>query len=235
MRISNFLAAALILLISDYSYAAISLSSTRIIYNASQKEASINVTNGSVRETVIQTWLDMDGNNNQAPPFAVTPPLAKIKGNQRQLLRVLYQGVGLPEDRESVFWLSVQEIPQLVEGENVLQLALMQRIKLFYRPNGLSGEQHLAPEKLKIKVTNNQLEINNPTPYYINMVSLEKDSIVIDGEMIAPMSRIYIPVRSFTANGAFSFGIVNDFGAVVNYIGEFDQGVASVLSLHNEK
>lgn len=37
----------------------------------------------------------------------------------------------LPVDRESVFWLNVKEIPKKSAEENVLQIAVRSRIKLF--------------------------------------------------------------------------------------------------------
>ncbi|WP_050514393.1 fimbrial biogenesis chaperone [Aeromonas finlandensis] len=227
MNKSNFIIGLLLSLVAVHSHASISLSATRIIYNGMQKEASINVDNNSDRETAIQTWIEGDGDINQAPPFAVTPPLAKIKGNQRQLLRLFYEGRGLPQDRESVFWLNVQEIPLAVEGENVLQLALMQRIKVFYRPNGLNGEPYLAPEKLMFKSVNNNLEVYNPTPYYINMVSFVNVGGDIKGRMIPPMSKITFSLQKVQPDGKFTLGIVNDFGAVKTYMGELKEGVAS--------
>ncbi|ECD2798445.1 hypothetical protein EXB32_13050 [Salmonella enterica subsp. enterica serovar Stanley] len=49
---------------------------------------------------------------NEEPPFMITPPLAKISAKGEQLLRViLMDAKHLPLDRESVFWLNVQEIP----------------------------------------------------------------------------------------------------------------------------
>ena len=231
MRSFDLVIVAILMLGTGYSHASIGLSATRIIYKEAQKEASINVNNSGNKDAVIQTWLERDDNDLQPPPFAVTPPLAKIKANQRQLLRVLYQGSGLPHDRESVFWLNVQEIPLAAEGENVLQLAVMQRIKVFYRPVGLTGESHLAPEKMNVSLIGNQLELNNPTPFYINMVGLTKGAVEVKGKMIAPGSRITIPVRNLQPNGKFNFSVVNDFGAVINYVGELKQGVSSPLKL----
>lgn len=231
MRVSNLFLVAIFSLITGYSHGAISLSATRIIYNGSKKDASINIINSNDRDTVIQTWLEGDDVYSQAPPFAVTPPLAKIKGNKRQLLRVIYQGVGLPQDRESVFWLNVQEIPLKAEGGNVLQLALMQRIKVFYRPTNLQGESYLAPERLKISIFNNQLVIKNPTPFYINMVSLSQGRTEVNGRMLPPASSTSWPIDSLDYNGMFTFSAVNDFGAVVDYSSEFQQGVASPLKL----
>ena len=50
----------------------------------------------------------------------------------------------LPQDRETVYWLNVLEIPPKPKAgsdaaEDDLQLAVRSRLKLFYRPKGLQG------------------------------------------------------------------------------------------------
>ncbi|MCX9114731.1 molecular chaperone [Aeromonas veronii] len=216
------------------THASISLSSTRVIYEKNQKEASINVINNGNQETLIQSWLERDSNNNSPLPFAVTPPLAKIKNNQQQLLRILYQGSGLPQDKESVFWLNVQEIPQQAEGENKLQLALRQRIKLFYRPAGLSGSAALAPTNLTIKAINNRLELYNPTSYYINMLSFRQSGRDLKGEMIAPRASLTIEAQGVNTAGEFDITVVNDFGGVSTFSGNFLNGLSSGLKVHKQ-
>ncbi|WP_180821372.1 fimbria/pilus periplasmic chaperone, partial [Vibrio parahaemolyticus] len=43
----------------------------------------------------------------------------------------------LPQDRESVYYFNLREIPPRSKEANVLQIALQTRIKLFYRPKAL--------------------------------------------------------------------------------------------------
>lgn len=97
------------LLMTHSAFASISLSSTRIIFDGAHKEANVTVRNGG--QTILaQSWLDAGDTAGSAPPFAVTPPLARLEPNQQQLLRILYEGRGMPADKESVVWLNVQEI-----------------------------------------------------------------------------------------------------------------------------
>lgn len=119
--------------------AGISLSATRVVFDGAHKEANVTVRNGG-QDVLIQSWIDSDDGLNRTVPFAVTPPLARVVAKQQQLLRILYEGTGLPQDRESVVWLNVQEIPQASEQANTLQLAVRQRIKVFFRPAGLPGD-----------------------------------------------------------------------------------------------
>lgn len=118
------------LLMATQAAASISLNATRIVFDGDHKEANITVRNGN-QDVLIQSWVDMNDASASRAPFAVTPPLARVFAKEQQLLRILYEGTGMPTDRESVVWLNVQEIPQASESENTLQLAIRQRIKIF--------------------------------------------------------------------------------------------------------
>lgn len=63
--------------------------------------------------------------------MVVTPPIMKVKPDQSAVLRFIYSGKGLPTDRESVYWINVQEIPPRASEPNVMQLAIRTRLKLF--------------------------------------------------------------------------------------------------------
>lgn len=64
----------------------------------------------------------------------MTPPLFVSEAKSENTLRIIYAGAPLPKDRESLFWMNVKAIPSVnknsLEGKNVLQLAILSRIKL---------------------------------------------------------------------------------------------------------
>lgn len=123
---------AISLFVTTEAFASISLSATRVIFDGSRKEANITVRNGG-QNVLVQSWIDSDLAENTSLPFAITPPLARVAANQQQLLRILYEGGGMPIDKESVVWLNVQEIPQASASDaNILQLAVRQRVKVFF-------------------------------------------------------------------------------------------------------
>jgi chaperone protein EcpD len=231
MLISSYLLAGLALLGSSMANAGITLGGTRIIYPQKSKEVSILVKNEDTRDVMIQSWLDPEnGNKDQDVPFALTPSLSRLAGNKQQTLRLFYFGKGLPTNRESVFWLSVQEIPQKAEGDNTLQIALRQRIKVFYRPDNLPGAPEEAVKQLKWRVIHEHgkhyLQVNNESPYYVSfsdtkLVSGAKTYSLIS-EMVPPDS-----VRKFEVAGAagllgsgamtVEFININDYGAPVSH------------------
>lgn len=230
--------AALGILLAAQSHAGISLSSTRIIFNSADKEAGVTVRNTG-EKVLIQSWLDSGDAADSSPPFAVTPPLARIPANEQQLLRILYEGRGFPDDRESVVWLNVQEIPQAIEGENVLQLAVRQRIKVFFRPAGLAGEAQRAPEKLqwKLEPRNGKtlLQVKNPSPYYVSMANVKlkngngKEIVATDSTMVGPGEEKEFPVDQVMPSGGvvLSFSSINDYGAQVPFTAKLTSGNAA--------
>ena len=111
--------------------------------------------NQGADDIMIQSWIEAMPNQAESDvPFAITPSLARLGHRKEQTLRIFYQGVGLPQDRESVMWLNVQEIPQVSTSENSLQIAIRQRLKLFYRPKDLPGTADEAARNLTWSVEN---------------------------------------------------------------------------------
>lgn len=219
---------ALSLVLATHASAGISLAATRVVFKETKKEASIMVRNTG-QAVLLQSWLDNGENSDAPPPLAVTPPLARIPANEQQLLRILYEGSGLPSDRESVVWLNVQEIPQAVEGQNILQLAVNQRIKVFFRPAGLTGEPRLAPDALSWTLENRgnktELRVRNPSLYHVSMAEVRlgraggKSELVVDSTMVAPGAEKSFTVKQVPAANdlELNFSSINDYGAQVPY------------------
>ena len=207
--------------------ASISLSATRVVFNGDHKEANITVRNGA-QDTLIQSWIDQE-EPGQSAPFAVTPPLARINAKEQQLLRILYEGQGMPTDKESVVWLNVQEIPQTSKTANTLQFAVRQRIKIFFRPKGLNGEALLAPAELQWQLVQEHgktvLKVKNPSLYHVSIADVKlndthKNELSMDSTMIAPASESSFPVTRFTAHSTptLTFSTINDYGARSHYM-----------------
>ncbi len=214
-------------LIAAQASAGISLSATRLIFDGEHKEVSIKVRN-SGEDLLIQSWLDSDVPGASSVPFAVTPPLARILGKEQQLLRVIYEGVGMPTDKESVVWLNVQEIPQAAKTQNTLQLAVRQRIKVFFRPAGLAGKAYLAPTQLRWQMgeqgAHATLTISNPGMFHVSLASVSLHSTgateqAIDSMMIAPGETRTVALKGTksTHYSSLDFSSINDFGAQDQY------------------
>ncbi|STW05058.1 Pi-fimbriae chaperone protein [Klebsiella grimontii] len=120
--------------VSGTAQAGVSLDRTRLIITGKDSSASANLTNTSPDIPFLaQSWVEDSKGNKITSPLVVLPPLQRINGGQKGVARVTKtDGINqLPQDRESLFYLSVREIPPKPDKANVLQLAMQSRIKLF--------------------------------------------------------------------------------------------------------
>lgn len=210
--------------------AGIQVGGTRVIFPATQQEAALQVRNQGTDDIMIQSWIEAMPNQAESDvPFAITPSLARLGHRKEQTLRIFYQGVGLPQDRESVMWLNVQEIPQVSTSENSLQIAIRQRLKLFYRPKDLPGTADEAARNLTWSVENASgspaLLASNGSAFH---VSFGKVSIVVDEKeyevapsMVAPqgterMTFTQLPA-TLSGDAQVHWESINDYGGLVKH------------------
>ncbi|MHB9325993.1 fimbrial biogenesis chaperone [Phytobacter ursingii] len=165
-----------VLLLANYAHAGIQLAATRVIYPAGKREVTLAVTSKDPAPRLIQSWIEND--DADAPsanvPFIITPPIFRLNPDKGQTLRIIHTGGAVPQDRESVFWLNVLEIPPKPSGKaDHIQLTVRSRLKLFYRPAGLAGSPKAAVTQLRWRlVQNNQgyaLECENPSAFTVSL------------------------------------------------------------------
>lgn len=158
--------------------AALIVEGTRLIYSGSAREASISILNKSERGALVQSWVSEEDDDDKSDvPFAVAQPLVYLEPNGRHQIRVFYAGWGLPEDKESVFWLNIMDIPpkpEQSEQPGSIQFAVRQRLKLLYRPPGLVGSTSDAIPKLVWKrLQDESIQVNNPSSFHVSLIDLE--------------------------------------------------------------
>lgn len=230
--VKQFLGLVLLSLHLDNSDASISLSGTRIIFDGASNEASINVLNDDT-DILIQSWLD-PGAPQQTLPFTVYPPLVRLNANRRQELHIVYAGKGMPSDKESVFWLNVQEIPKKNSNKDAIQLAVRQRIKVFFRPAGLQGDADLAPAAITwlFEPAAQQLTASNPTVFHVSTAIIKVkqggQTEEIDGPMIGPGETLILPLKKTHTTDPASITIrtINDYGGPNQWSADLKPGQA---------
>lgn len=202
---------------SVFAAEGISLGATRVVYNESSKESSLTVQNYSSKQYfLIQSWID-DHDGNKNVPFTITPPLFRLNMNKENMLRIIKTGNNLPADRESVYWVNVKAIPPAPEAgqsQNVLQLAIKTRVKLFYRPAGLQGKAADAPATLQWSVQGNQLVAKNPSDYSVTLNTVKLDGKEVKNvDLVLPKSEAHYQLPAGAARGSsVSYTSINDFG-----------------------
>ncbi|MRS90024.1 type 1 fimbria chaperone FimC [Enterobacteriaceae bacterium RIT714] len=195
----------------------IALGATRVIYPADAKQTSLAITNTNKKERyLINAWIENDRGQKEKT-FAVTPPLFVSEPDSENTLRIIYAGPALATDRESLFFMNVKAIPSINkedhEGNNVLQLAILSRIKLFVRPKNLSMQPEDAISHLRFERAGNHLKVSNASPYYISLVNLYLGGKKLENLMVAPKSSAQQAIPA-GANGTLSWQSVNDYGAI---------------------
>lgn len=197
--------------------AGVIVGGTRVVYDGSRKEAAISVKNSEkTRPYLIQSWVE-DAAQPLAgkAPFIMTPPLFRLDAEQENVLRIIRTGGEFAQDRESVFWVNIKSIPASEQTEdNQLLISVKSRIKLFYRPTGISGDVADAYRALVFKRQGNQLHVNNPTAYHISFFRVSVGNKDIDDAgMVAPKSNLAWALPE-GANGPVSWQAINDYGGI---------------------
>lgn len=201
---------------------------TRIIYPAEQKSVNIQLQNTSDKPSLVQAWVDEGDSNSNArqsrAPFLITPPTVRVEANAGQTLRLFYtQSKALPQDRESVFYLNVLDVPprpkaEDVDGQNYLQFAIRSRLKLFYRPQGLKMTTSQAYDAVTwTKKEGNTVEIGNNSPYYItyNIVQV-KNQVSTNVDMLEPFSTLSVEIPNAKVGDTVKWQAITDFGGDAN-------------------
>jgi chaperone protein EcpD len=224
------------------SWASVIIHGTRVIFPSNEKEVSVRLSNEGQVPGLVQMWMDA-GDINAKPdetkvPFILTPPLFRVEPGKGQTLRMIYTREPLPQDKESVFYLNLLEVPPRpvdLEAENVnfMQMAFRTRIKVFYRPKALDSQDayYKGPAQFAWTVVREgsgyALEVRNPTPYYFSLISAGlaapveggTDVMNSEGAMVAPggtQKYLLKDLKSMPAAGQkVKFEFLNDYGGAV--------------------
>ena len=224
MRLNTPLTTLLALTLSHNANAAVGLDRTRVIFDGGKEATSVNITNNNTQLPYLaQGWIEDEEGKKITSPLIVLPPVQRLEpGKQSQLkVQALPAAKSLPQDRETVYYFNLREIPPRSDKPNTLQLALQTRIKLFYRPKAIApSQQDLSnpwQEKLTLIREGERYQVNNPTPYYVTLVDARTTK---DGKTVPGFEPLMIPPKGSMTLGptAKSLGTtphlayVNDYG-----------------------
>ncbi|WP_411750950.1 molecular chaperone [Serratia sp. (in: enterobacteria)] len=208
---------ATLLLSATAAQAGVVIGGTRLIYDGAKKESSLSVNNPDSTPYLIQSWVETTGGGAEKAPFMITPPLFRLDGSQQNVLRVVRAGGNLPGDKESLYWMNIKSIPssEKKEGQNTLQVAVKTRIKLIFRPEGIKGVPEEVAQNLKWQRNGSQLQVTNPTPFYMNFQSVTLGGKEIkDVTYVPPMSSASFALPAGVAGGSLNWKIISDYGGV---------------------
>ena len=202
--------------------AAIVPDRTRIIFSGGDKSVSVMLKNDSPKLPYLaQTWVEDSNGQKISSPLTVLPPVQRIEPQATSQVKV--QGMpalsSLPQDRETMFYFNVREIPPKSEKANTLQIALQTRIKLFYRPTALPKMDPLHPWQFKVTLMRqgDSYVVKNPTSYYVILSSAsdakgKPSAAGFEPMILAPGASQNMKVKAAALGNEPVLVYVNDYG-----------------------
>ncbi|WP_338660253.1 fimbria/pilus periplasmic chaperone [Pseudomonas bubulae] len=204
--------------------AAIGLDRTRVVFDGSKDAASMTITNNNTQLPYLaQGWIEDEQGNKITSPLIVLPPVQRLEPGKKSQVKVqaLPAVKSLPQDRETVYYFNLREIPPRSDKANSLQIALQTRIKLFYRPASIvpSQQERSDPWQKQLILTReaDDFQVNNPTPYYITLIDVRsskegKTSPGFEPLMVLPKGTLKLGVSAAALGSKPWLTYVNDYG-----------------------
>ncbi|MCG2599803.1 fimbria/pilus periplasmic chaperone [Achromobacter insuavis] len=206
--------------------AAVNVDRTRIIMGLEQKSVSIVLTNESADTPYLaQSWIE-DHEGKMTNDLLALPPLQRIDSGKKAQVRIMQMSAAararLPQDRETLFYFNVREIPPAPKDKNasILQLTTQSQLKLFLRPGKLAERGEAAPEQvLQIRTNGQALTLKNASPYYATVIWLGQtvkqrlpgfDAPI----MLAPFSEQTLKAQLPASATELMLGNVDDYGGL---------------------
>ncbi|MDH1321539.1 fimbria/pilus periplasmic chaperone [Enterobacter bugandensis] len=212
------------LVAAEQAQAAIALDRTRVIFDGGSKSMSLTISNENKELPYLaQGWIEDAAGKKLESTLLVLPPLQRVEPGAKSQVKIQATPatMQLPQDRETLYYFNLREIPPKSTQPNTLQIALQTRVKLFYRPVSLMATQndYANPWQTKLTLTkvDNKYQVNNPTPYYVTLTSAStslqgKEITDFKSLMINPKSSamLNLSVTSLGSNPVITY--INDFG-----------------------
>ncbi|GLU38891.1 molecular chaperone [Pseudomonas sp. NBRC 100443] len=210
--------------------ASVVMTGTRVIYPAAAREKTIQLTNTDAHPNLVQVWLDKGNPKSTVEsadaPFVASPQIFRMEPHAGQMVRLVYTGEGLPQDRESVFYLNFSQVPAIkVRDQDANKLVLMfnSRLKVFYRPKGLAGSPDDLAGQLSFQLRDGSLQVTNPTGYH---AVVRQASLLLNGKSVPLADSLMVPPHSQTqwrprtplgapGKARLRLTLVNDYGVDV--------------------
>ncbi|ADO46506.1 fimbrial biogenesis chaperone [[Enterobacter] lignolyticus] len=230
MRVFPLLALLLSLLTGNIAYASVVMTGTRVIFPENTREKTVQLKNMDSTPYIVQLQLEGgESATGDLSQFVITPQIFRMEPNAGQSIRIINSGgIHLPQDRESLFYLSFTQLPAMNKNDastNKLVIAITNKVKVFYRPKSIAGDLDvtLIANGLKLQSTSNGIQITNPDSHYLSvrhasLIINNKEMMLATNTMIAPGATTSWTAAALPGSlkGArLRLVLVNDFGVDV--------------------
>ena len=202
MKSITLIFSALILL-STYAQASLTVDRTRVIYEAEKPGVSVVVENTDAKDPfLLQTWLESSKGKKITEPLVALPLLQRIEPGQKKQIRInsVNETAQLPQDRETLFYFNILGVPPKSQLDNVVEVVIQSRFKLFYRPKGLEKyPDYDWQKKLTLVRQGNDLVLTNPTPYHVVVININDSTQKVKDFreiIIKPQDKVTYPLSA---------------------------------------
>lgn len=214
------ISASIFILFTAKSYAGFGLETTRLIYQEKNNSEGVVAFNTDKNKNyLLQSWVE-DNTGNVSSDFVSTPPLLKLRAEQKNTLQVT-KVINLPSDRESLYWLNVKFVAPSREGqENILRYSMTNRIKIIYRPTSLDSNKNIETyvDKLTWSLSGKTITIKNTTPYYVNVskILINNQEVKLPDGYLTPKSEATIKSENTVNDSDYiKLTYINDYGKAI--------------------
>ncbi|MCS3429828.1 molecular chaperone [Klebsiella sp. BIGb0407] len=212
-------------------YAGIMPSQSRVIYHAGDKDQSLMLVNTNDYPVIVQNWVDNGEGTPDAKdiPFVSIPPVFRLEKSDVRGIRIIYNNTSLPQDRESLYWLNIYEIPpekKDINPENSILVTMNTQIKVLFRPEGVTQKPE---EAIKLVTCKRQMpsviKCNNPSTIHLSVVGMKIhaesgkiQSITGSDFMLPPKSeKTFSFNESIEKSTKIDMVYLNDTGETITY------------------
>lgn len=200
---------------------------TRLVYATNAKGVSLTVMNPQSYPMLVQSDVIGEDRKSKAP-FIVTPPLFRLDGHQQSRIKIIATGNHDSDNKESLYWLCLTGIPPEPDSDwtdadykkehaghsatLLTQLRIKSCLKMFIRPSDLKGTPEDFASQLTWEKTGNKLTVNNPTPFYMNLKSVQLGKQNVSSlDYVPPMGKLELSLPA-GAQGPVHWQLITDYG-----------------------
>ncbi|RDK96744.1 P pilus assembly chaperone PapD [Enterobacillus tribolii] len=218
------------LLASGMAQANVQFDASRVVFDDANREQSFLLSNRNDYPVVVQAWVDDGALNSNAgfkgSPVITYPSIFKMDAHTNRSIRLINSAIGQKNaGTERLYWLNVQILSpktgkELNTGKPELNVSLLLKFKLFYRPHALKGPSSEALKSMRfsrVGSTQDRLRISNPSPYYVTFNRLsDGDTPVLRDLMLPPGGSQELPLLAplpASASG-LNYAVVDDSGLI---------------------
>ena len=213
-KVTASLLGLLSVMTSTYAEASegVKLDRTRVVFQNGRSEEILGVINDLQQAMLVRASFE-DQNGKPTDKIMALPSVYRLESGKSNRIRLVSVG-DFPQDKESVFFVTVTFYPIVKAEENSVRYGMGHKIKVFYRPKSVTEDCRYVADQLKWRLEGSSLKVSNPTNLSISLTELDFGDAKKQVDMLLPGQEAnYELNRSSNRITKFTFQYIDEFGA----------------------